>query len=44
MSMQSLISCLNPKDWGCKDGVIETAMQYMEKTGIVTETCFPYSS
>ena len=38
------MSCLFPKEWGCVSGVMDGAMQYLEKTGLVTESCFPYTS
>eukprot|EP00347_Sterkiella_histriomuscorum_P003098 403365594 len=44
LSYQNLISCVNPKIFGCKIGVIDVAFQYMEKTGIMSDQCMPYTA
>ncbi len=42
--MQHFISCLNPEEWGCKYGNIDAAMRYLERNGVTSENCFPYSA
>ena len=43
LSPQQLVSC---DDWnfGCQGGNLIFAMEYLESTGVVADTCMPYTS
>ena len=43
LSAQDAVSC-NSYNKGCSGGTIPYTYEYFESTGIVTETCFPYTS
>jgi cathepsin B len=43
LSPEDLVSC-DSSDYGCGGGYMENAWVYLENTGIVTDTCFPYTS
>ncbi len=43
LSPQDMVSC-DSNDMGCQGGRLDFAWNYLEKTGIVTDTCFPYVS
>lgn len=43
LSPEDLVSC-DTKDMGCMGGQLFSAWQYMVKTGLVSEKCFPYNS
>lgn len=43
LSAEDLVSC-DSSNYGCGGGYLATAWEYLENTGIVTETCFPYTA
>ncbi len=43
LSPQDMVSC-DTGDMGCQGGLLDRAWSYLEKTGIVADTCFPYVS
>ena len=43
LSIQYLVSC-DTKDWKCEGGCYQYGYQFMTSTGVVTDTCFPYTS
>merc|ERR1719188_788528 len=43
LSAEDLVSC-DKIDHGCNGGELETAWNYLTSTGIVTDTCFPYTA
>jgi len=43
LSPQDMVSC-DTNDYGCQGGYLNMAWEYMEKTGIVTDECYPYTS
>jgi cathepsin B len=43
LSHQDMVSC-DSKDKGCHGGLLDRAWDYLEKSGIVAEECFPYVS
>lgn len=43
LSPQDLVSC-DKGDMGCNGGWIQNAWSYLEKTGIVSDACYPYTS
>jgi len=43
LSPEDLVSC-DTTDMGCNGGYLENAWDYMQNTGIVTDSCFPYSA
>jgi cathepsin B len=43
LSPQDMVSC-DEEDYGCKGGLLDRAWKYLENTGIVTDSCFPYVS
>ena len=43
LSQQDLVSC-DTRDYGCDGGNYPPAFYYLTKTGIVTDSCFPYTS
>jgi cathepsin B len=42
LSAQELLSC-DKNNSGCKSGFLNNAADYLKTTGLVDETCFPYS-
>eukprot|EP01132_Coremiostelium_polycephalum_P009934 gene9934-12182_t len=44
MSPQSLVSCDNELNLGCRGGYPNEAWNYIVNTGIPTEECYPYTS
>lgn len=43
LSPEDMVSC-DTTDYGCGGGYMENAWEYLENTGIVTDTCFPYTA
>jgi cathepsin B len=43
LSPEDLVAC-DTVDQGCNGGYLSMAWRYLTNTGIVTDTCFPYSS
>jgi cathepsin B len=43
LSAEDLVSC-DRSDMGCQGGRLDSAWQYMENTGLVTDSCFPYTA
>ena len=43
LSAQDLVSC-DYNNYGCDGGYLDYAWQYLESTGAVTESCYPYES
>jgi len=43
LSPEDLVAC-DTIDQGCNGGYLAMAWRYMTNTGIVTDTCFPYTS
>lgn len=43
LSPQDMVSC-DSDDHGCNGGMLDKAWNYLEKTGIVADECFPYQS
>jgi cathepsin B len=43
LSPEDLVAC-DRSDMGCNGGWLDHAWKYLEKTGAVTDTCFPYTS
>ena len=43
LSPQDMVSC-DWSDMGCNGGWLGNAWGYLERTGIVTDSCFPYGS
>jgi cathepsin B len=43
LSPEDLVAC-DTIDQGCNGGYLSMAWRYMTNTGIVTDSCFPYSS
>jgi len=43
LSAEDMVSC-DKSDMGCKGGRLNSAWSYLEHTGIVTDTCFPYGA
>jgi cathepsin B len=43
LSPQDMVSC-DTGDMGCQGGLLDRAWSYLEKTGIVADTCLPYVS
>lgn len=43
LSPQDLVAC-DKTDYGCNGGYIQNAWVYLEKSGAVSEDCFPYTS
>jgi cathepsin B len=43
LSAEDMVSC-DKSDMGCSGGALPNAWSYMEKTGLVTDTCFPYTA
>merc|ERR1712039_1034099 len=43
LSPEDLVSC-DKKDHGCGGGMLPDAWKYLTETGIVTDSCFPYSA
>ena len=43
LSPEDLVAC-DKSDMGCNGGWLDHAWNYLEKTGAVTDTCFPYTS
>jgi cathepsin B len=43
LSPQQLVSC-DTTSYGCQGGYPDKAWDYMAKTGVVTDPCYPYSS
>jgi cathepsin B len=43
LSPEDLVSC-DKTDMGCSGGQLPDAWKYLEGTGIVTDTCFPYTA
>jgi len=43
LSPEDLVSC-DQNDNGCGGGMLSRAWEYLQQTGIVTDTCFPYTA
>eukprot|EP00217_Crustomastix_stigmatica_P000310 CAMPEP_0183820322 /NCGR_PEP_ID=MMETSP0803_2-20130417/64584_1 /TAXON_ID=195967 /ORGANISM="Crustomastix stigmata, Strain CCMP3273" /LENGTH=324 /DNA_ID=CAMNT_0026065219 /DNA_START=32 /DNA_END=1006 /DNA_ORIENTATION=+ len=43
LSPEDMVSC-DTTDMGCNGGILDNAWQYLKSTGIVTDTCFPYTA
>jgi cathepsin B len=43
LSPEDMVSC-DKTDMGCKGGALNSAWNYLQNTGIVTDTCFPYTA
>ena len=43
LSPEDMVSC-DTSDMGCNGGYINKAWAYLEKTGIVSDACFPYTA
>jgi cathepsin B len=43
LSPQYMVSC-DGNDHGCQGGMLDSAWEYFEKTGVVADECFPYVS
>jgi cathepsin B len=43
LSPEDMVSC-DKNDMGCKGGILNRAWEYLAETGIVTESCFPYTA
>jgi len=43
LSPEDMVSC-DKRDHGCNGGQLNTAWVYLQKTGIVTDNCFPYTA
>jgi len=43
LSPEDLVSC-DKGDMGCQGGYLDHAWKYLKESGIVTESCFPYSA
>jgi len=43
LSPEDLVAC-DRTNFGCNGGNLSTEFKYLEKTGIVTDSCFPYTS
>jgi len=43
LSPEDLVSC-DTTDYGCQGGYLNNAWNYMKNTGIVTDSCFPYTA
>jgi cathepsin B len=43
LSPEDMVSC-DSSDYGCGGGYLENAWEYLENSGIVTESCFPYTA
>lgn len=43
LSPEDLVSC-DKGDMGCSGGQLPAAWKYLQNTGIVTDTCFPYTA
>jgi len=43
LSPEDLVSC-DSGDMGCRGGQLPKAWEYLKNTGIVTDSCFPYSA
>merc|ERR1712137_83769 len=43
LSAEDMVSC-DKSDMGCSGGMLSRAWDYLEKTGIVTDSCFPYTA
>ena len=43
LSPQHLVSC-DKNNYGCNGGYLFYAWQFMQKTGVMTEECYPYTS
>jgi len=43
LSAEDLVSC-DRHDFGCRGGYLDKAWLYMKDTGLVTDTCFPYTA
>ena len=43
LSPEDLVSC-DTGDYGCGGGYMEHAWEYLLNTGIVSDTCFPYTA
>eukprot|EP01136_Pigoraptor_vietnamica_P010919 Opistho-1_new@3462 len=43
LSPQDMVSC-DSTDYGCSGGYLTNAWQFLQNTGIVADSCYPYSS
>jgi len=43
LSPEDMVSC-DQGDMGCSGGMLPSAWSYMEKSGLVTDACFPYTA
>jgi hypothetical protein len=44
LAIQSFVSCLRPDEFNCTAGLMVPGMHHLERVGLPSETCFPYSS
>ena len=43
LSPEDMVSC-DPNDYGCNGGYMDMAWEYLANTGVVSDSCFPYSA
>lgn len=43
LSPEDMVSC-DKSNYGCSGGHLDAAWDYLEKYGVVSETCFPYAA
>jgi len=43
LSPEDLVSC-DKSDYGCQGGYLQNAWRYMQTSGVVADSCFPYSA
>merc|ERR1711970_1169222 len=43
LSAEDLVSC-DKNDFGCRGGYLNKAWDYIKNTGLVTDTCYPYTA
>lgn len=43
LSPQDMVSC-DTNDYGCQGGYMDMAWEFIDKEGLVSESCFPYAS
>merc|ERR1711972_938033 len=43
LSAEDMVSC-DKSDMGCQGGMLPNAWKYLENTGLLTDTCFPYTA
>jgi cathepsin B len=43
LSAEHLVSC-DTQNYGCNGGYLDKAWEFMQKTGVASDTCYPYTS